>query len=63
MTEPLDTDFLTDWSRDRQTDAWNYHFQGGTRCGTCRHTWHGLACSSVRGNSPCPCPSSFEEAS
>jgi hypothetical protein len=56
-TEPLDTDYLTGWSLDRQRTA---QAAAEPQCPRCRHPFHGLPCVTFRGNG-CPCASSFAE--
>lgn len=58
--EPLDYDYVTDWSRERQRAAATTQDRGVDRCTTCPHTFHGLPCTTTF-PAMCMCPSSWRE--
>lgn len=62
MTD-LTEEYLAEFARDQQVDAWNHQQRGGNRCPSCIHAFRGLPCVAGSANAPCPCPSSLEAAS
>ena len=65
MTEPMDEDYLYDWCREQQLEAWRKQHSDSERCPACAHPVHGVVCSFTGIFTNCQCPSSFwgEEAS
>jgi hypothetical protein len=60
MSADLDTDYLTGWSRDRQSAAQQFGMHRMSKCPSCEHDWHGLPCTKFRVNG-CPCKTSIAE--
>jgi hypothetical protein len=57
--EPITEDWLMEFARAQQLEAWRKQHQDSAKCPACRHNEHGVVCSFTGTWTSCDCPSSY----